>query len=309
MEQTQIEPIRGATLLRVVNRVLPLGRHWHWILRLCNRPGRLVEFRYVGYRFVLPSAWTKRITTYLLASEKHHEDFFAVAPLLESLEEGTIVDVGANLGQTALLMRNHTALPLVVFEPAPHLFDLLRRNMELNPLGEVSLRPVACGSKEGTVEMTSMRNASILPSGGGIPVPVRRLDDELAEVGPIAFMKIDCEGYELEVLRGARQTLERDRPPLHIELHPRWLRRYGGTAAEVIEFLRPLYQLRFWTPYHRWPRSRLAQSFRKYRKLRPHVYADAEEMLEQADYPRADWKVFVEAEPRAATGDRSCSSS
>jgi FkbM family methyltransferase len=194
---------------------------------------------------------------------------------------------------------------MVLFEPAPHMFDLLRRIVDLNPLGEVSLRPVACGSREDTVEMTSVRNASILPSGGGIPVPVRRLDDELADVGRIAFMKIDCEGYELEVLRGARQTLERDRPPLHIELHPRWLRRYGDTAAEVIEFLRPLYQLKFWTPDHRYPSSRLAQSLRKYRKPRPHVYADADEMLEQADYPKADWKVFVEAEPRVASGNRS----
>jgi hypothetical protein len=74
-----IKPIRGATLLRAVNRVLPLGRHLHWILRLFNRPDVLVEFPYVGYRFVLPGAWTKRITTDLLASEESHEDFPAVA--------------------------------------------------------------------------------------------------------------------------------------------------------------------------------------------------------------------------------------
>ncbi len=51
------------------------------------------------------------------------------------------------------------------------------------------------------------------------------------------LVKIDVEGYELAVLRGAQATLGRYRPPLFLELHPQRLRELGGSVEEVVGLL------------------------------------------------------------------------
>jgi hypothetical protein len=70
-----------------------------------------------------------------------------------------------------------------------------------------------------------------------IDVPVARLDDVLPTDLPIALIKIDVEGAELDVLRGARQTITRYRPALIIEHDTGPAAVYGATPAMLHEFL------------------------------------------------------------------------
>jgi hypothetical protein len=70
-------------------------------------------------------------------------------------------------------------------------------------------------------------NAAIAPHGEpGTEIRVARLDD-LPRERPISFMKIDVEGFEPSVLRGARGVLERDRPVVLGEFSADWLREHG----------------------------------------------------------------------------------
>ncbi|MCB1016503.1 MAG: FkbM family methyltransferase [Acidimicrobiales bacterium] len=139
----------------------------------------------------------------------------------------TVVDVGANKGQFSRAAA--TAFPgcrLVAFEPLEAVAAEWRANLADVPGAEIHV--CALGGEDGTVAFHPHEyslSSSVLPlvagagaeGGGGagelapVEVPVRRLDDVLADEelrGPV-LAKLDVQGYELEVLRGAAGTLRR----------------------------------------------------------------------------------------------------
>jgi FkbM family methyltransferase len=122
-----------------------------------------------------------------------------------------------------------TSGSVFAFEPAPEAFDGLARHVELNQLGDV-VHPVraAIGSESGTAALLASGNqgSSRLAIEGGtatIEVEVITIDEfcDRHRLTP-AFITIDVEGTELDVLRGARRTIRRCRGELalFVELHP-----------------------------------------------------------------------------------------
>lgn len=125
-----------------------------------------------------------------------------------------IFDVGANVGQTAL--KFSTIFPsadLLCFEPVGSTFEMLKHNVSHLP--HVRTFPYALGASEGTVEMnispdsktSSLRTRR--PEDHSDMVQVRTLDRFCADSGVthIHLLKIDVEGFELEVLEGASGML------------------------------------------------------------------------------------------------------
>jgi len=125
---------------------------------------------------------------------------------------------------------------VVVFEPNPECFQRTKRNLELNDfVCGVFLRNFALGEDRYSARMycpggepaRSTINHLIAHkffSDREVPVDfqvqVEKLDDAISTGLPIPnFIKIDAEGYEFEVLRGAEQTLREHRPDLFIEMH------------------------------------------------------------------------------------------
>lgn len=144
---------------------------------------------------------------------------------LRGLSPDLILDVGANRGQFALFMRTmFPAVRVVSFEPIPAEASVFRR--VLGGDEGVSLNEVALGEEAGraTIHLSGRADSSsLLPIGelqrrlfpatgevGTIEVEVRRLDD-LPEVwtgSRRALLKLDVQGYELGVLKGAIGTLK-----------------------------------------------------------------------------------------------------
>lgn len=135
------------------------------------------------------------------------------------------VDVGAWWGPwTHWLSRR---VPRVVaVEPQPRLAAFLERVGGAN----VEVVNAALSDTTGSVFLTvpgARRGRDALASlepgieGDTITVPGRRLDD--LGVTDVGFVKIDVEGHELAVLRGGRETIERDRPVLFVEIEQRHL--------------------------------------------------------------------------------------
>jgi FkbM family methyltransferase len=163
-----------------------------------------------------------------------------VTPLLGSLvesqaEAGWFVDVGANIGWYSTSLASSSGVTgVVAIEPEPHNHELLQDNVRMNGL-ESRIRIVNCavGREAGKATMHLYRGSnrgrhSIATDHGGrgsgrIDVPVRRLDEVLAEAGlaeaPIAAVKMDVEGYESEAIAGGGETLRRA-GLLAIEINP-----------------------------------------------------------------------------------------
>jgi FkbM family methyltransferase len=134
-----------------------------------------------------------------------------------------VIDCGANHGFTTVLFSRWAGENGRVYavEPNSHNVEILRRNLELNSAKNVIVKHMAAGAEPGVVDITTHPNSTIvserLPGHSFTTAQVHRLDDQIS-CPQVNFMKVDVEGFELNVLRGARRILLQ-RPRLALELH------------------------------------------------------------------------------------------
>lgn len=155
-----------------------------------------------------------------------------VAPL--SMPGRLSVDVGANHGVYAVVMARHAPRVLAV-EPNPRLARLLRRGLPANCTVLACALSDAPGTAELRVPLVDGHEDSYLASLDGqtagpsrlYRVELRTLDDCVRE--PVGLLKIDVEGHEIAVLRGAGRVLREDGPNLLIEAEER--HRPGAVAT------------------------------------------------------------------------------
>ena len=171
---------------------------------------------------------------------------------LRSIRRGDIVcDVGANRGNFTLLFSELVgpAGEVHAFEPGPDTFAMLestmsgRSNCRLNrfalaetPGEAILLQP---GRDDGQASLQRHREGSW--SDAKIvhehPCRVSTLDEYAKEFTRLHFMKVDVEGAELSVLRGARETLTRLSPVLFLEVHAAWTAAFDYTPANLCQWL------------------------------------------------------------------------
>jgi FkbM family methyltransferase len=150
------------------------------------------------------------------ASTEHHHD-----PLPPDIR--TVIDVGANRGQFALVARQRwPEARLICFEPLPEPAAVLRR--VLGDSEDLEIVQAAVGAEPGTatihvsqsddssslLAMTSRQSATFPGTQeiGALEVTTTSLDHQLGDgVERPALLKLDVQGFELEVLRGAERTL------------------------------------------------------------------------------------------------------
>ncbi len=175
--------------------------------------------------------------------------------LVEYVQPGTLaVDVGASLGLwTVPLGRRARTVQAAVWavEPHPNNQRWLRGNIAANGLAAfVTVHACALGGENGTTRMqipeggrgAAAGNAAIACPGvaaAAVEVPLRRLDD-LPRAARVSFVKLDVEGFELEVLRGAQRLLAQDRPVIFGEFNRGWLALRGEDPAACLDGLRDL---------------------------------------------------------------------
>jgi FkbM family methyltransferase len=156
-----------------------------------------------------------------------------------------VLDVGAHIGSFTLKAAKEVGLEgrVVSFEPSSENFKLLTLNVNSNDYGNATLFNVAVGSAPGTAKLNlgSRKGTNSLLSDSGVEnvgteqVPIRTLDsvtDEL-KLSKVSFVKIDVEGFELEVLKGARNILASNHPSIAMETHD-----FGPSEEEIGNFLR-----------------------------------------------------------------------
>lgn len=158
-----------------------------------------------------------------------------------------VIDVGANIGETALTMAATVGKSgkVFAFEPDPRIRARCERNFELNSFSNLDLVPYALSDAPAKHQLFCMseRNPAgnrILAEGSGDSVSIEsiRLDDFLADKKvSVSLIKIDVEGFEYNVIRGAEATIRRDRPVLFIELSDSNLRANGITAVMLLELV------------------------------------------------------------------------
>ena len=135
-----------------------------------------------------------------------------------SLKKGDIVvDCGAYIGEFALYAARAVgpAGAVIAFEPDPTIFGKLKANVMLNGLENVVMVNKGAWSADGVLQFVgdNVRGYSFMfadKGEGAIDIPVASLDNELERLGvkKVDFIKIDVEGAELELIKGAEKTLK-----------------------------------------------------------------------------------------------------
>jgi len=184
------------------------------------------------------------------ASEPETADF-----VRRFLKPGMVfVDVGAHLGEYTLLAASllGSSGHVHAFEPGPEVFEILRRNIQLNRCANVTASPEAVWEEETLVNFevnsepslsaVQMRNEG---TDGSATIEVRAITLDHYFADPLMprpnLIKVDVEGAELQVLRGATSLLvlpPSQAPIVIFEYGPSNTKRFGYSADDTIQFLR-----------------------------------------------------------------------
>jgi FkbM family methyltransferase len=124
-----------------------------------------------------------------------------------------LVDVGANLGIYSIVAANQGAR-VIAFEPNPRVAAVLRENAKSNQRERIEIREEAAGDLDGVVDFggpTDSQGRMFQSGPTSVSVHVRQLDSVLPSED-VALIKIDAEGYDDSVLRGAGEVIRRCRP-------------------------------------------------------------------------------------------------
>jgi FkbM family methyltransferase len=153
------------------------------------------------------------------------------------------IECGAHHGAASILLSRWIgdSGKVIVVEPMPDNVAILRRNIELNDLKNITLIEKAAGPNHGYISMKNRSNAAVSIKGGSRTVQVECITlDKISEnLGVIpSFLKIDVEGFEYKVFEGCKSILSQ-MPAIFLEVHTLTLPRYGNTFDDLWKFVDP----------------------------------------------------------------------
>ncbi len=164
--------------------------------------------------------------------------------ILETSDEDVFYDIGANVGLYSCLVGSAVSnCQIYSFEPHPLNIESLETNLKLNNINGTIFQ-LAVSNEEGTFDFSSegteagLGEHSLDTSGSEstVSVTVRQLDNLRKEYNiPVpTIVKIDVEGAELDVIRGAKNTFSHPEcKTLFCEVHPDRIKKFGGSYAEI----------------------------------------------------------------------------
>ncbi|WMS41514.1 FkbM family methyltransferase [Acuticoccus sp. MNP-M23] len=186
-------------------------------------------------RFGMPTAGTRRFFIPRYEDGRIHEAG-ATKFFLNALKPDSVfLDIGANLGYFSMVAAG-VAHKVYAVEAQEFMVGVIRANAELNEYTNVTALCAAAGDSPALVTMpvAGRPSTGIGDHDEGLTVPVIRIDDYFKALAP-TVIKIDVEGFELNVLKGMEEILKTG-PSLAIELHKRMVE-FGATPKAVFELL------------------------------------------------------------------------
>jgi len=165
----------------------------------------------------------------------------------------TVIDVGAHIGLLSIVMAKKTGAngQVFSFEPTPSTFAILKKTIEINEVKDV-VHPInkAVAEKAGKTSFyvtdIAAHNSNSLSNNERNYGNEKKIDvdlisiDELVQeknISKVGFIKIDAEGAEYAVLKGATNTIEKQRPKMILALHPSSIKNFGDSLEGIFDFI------------------------------------------------------------------------
>lgn len=232
---------------------LAVARWLYSAVRVFHRNDeRVIQRRGIRYRVNLSEGID--LALYVFGNFQRH----VVQPHDAPLAPGAVViDVGANLGQMTLsYAKSPSTSRVYAFEPTDYAFAKLQANLELNPelrRKVVATKAFVSDEPAAVAELTAYSSWPVgarpaadqttHPVHGGVVMPASctpsvTLDEfvEQEQLTRVDLIKIDTDGHELQVLRGARHVIRQHRPAIVFEWGQYILRERGVDPADFFGF-------------------------------------------------------------------------
>lgn len=190
------------------------------------------------------SQWMEYALYFGLKSENKEALYSLIKPGM------VIFDVGANFGETTLNFAKLTGTHgrVHAFEPMPWVFEKCRHNIGLNSFSNIILENMALSNEEEQLLVNDPVNGNsggifttkiTAPLPGKIAIQAGTVDNYILKknIRAINILKIDVEGFEMNVLKGADHTLQNFKPIIYFEICEKNLQRAGSSSKELIDFL------------------------------------------------------------------------
>jgi len=185
-----------------------------------------------------------------VALEKY-EPYETELILRQAKKGDVVVDVGANIGYYTVLLADKVGKKgkIYAFEPDLANFEILEKNIKANKLENIVAIKAAVGSKQGKLKLYKSEenygDHRLYGKEKGIEeVKIVKLDDVIKE--KIDLIKIDTQGWEPEVIEGAKKIIEKWKPIMFLEYSPASYKLAKLDGKKMMEWLQNIYKKFFW---------------------------------------------------------------
>jgi FkbM family methyltransferase len=168
------------------------------------------------------------------------------ASVFESYPDAYAIDIGANIGDTAALIKSQAKVPIICVEGDSAVFPILEKN--ISPMKDVSAFCCFLGERTEDVHVTVEKDgwdATLIPtnidsSKSARTMPLLSLPDLLLRAKPrgaCKLLKVDIEGFDLRVIRGATTLLRSDHPVILFEFNHQNLTKLDENGLAIFAYL------------------------------------------------------------------------
>jgi FkbM family methyltransferase len=231
--------------------------------RMCNNKALAAIWRILFYTLVPTQPFIMRTEHYKIMAypkkgtltraviRRGYWERMETSAFIQHLQPGDlIIDAGANFGHYALIASKFVGKSgkIIAFEPSTNTFKLLQSNIAMLAHQNVIAVKAGLSDDNGEINLNidtsnpgghSFTRENVRETGGFEMTPVYSLDQYLSDnriAPPVRLIKIDVQGFEVKVIRGAMQTLKRDHPVVFCEVTPVATKNSGDDILELLLF-------------------------------------------------------------------------
>lgn len=167
----------------------------------------------------------------------------------EKYQDMSLIDVGANIGDGIALIRTKVHCPIVCIEGDRGYFELLQKNIE--QFKDVSIFNEFLGEKESNVSVEIIKDAGTLriqdteytaEKASGDVLAITTLDSlartQQQRFSSAKILKIDTDGYDLKIIRGAKEFIKKNKPVLFFEYDRVYLDEVNDDGLSIFNFFK-----------------------------------------------------------------------
>jgi FkbM family methyltransferase len=181
---------------------------------------KLADDYYAYGKYILP---VNIITTTVF----YYEHFLKDGVRLDNIKNKNIIDAGGSFGDSALILSKYTSKNVHVFEPTTEMYKLAEKTIQLNDLKNITLIKKALGDQPTEATIHLNRDFSTISDSNPVGtsdkselISIITLDEYVQENQiEVGLIKVDVEGFDVALLRGAEATIRSQKPTLLLSIY------------------------------------------------------------------------------------------